>query len=92
MQTIDTERKSRINYLAKSDSDYLLSLEKKILASESIHNISLITKFLNFSKDIEYDHPGQTKEIYLAHPFRVACIYKDVVKPSKSDGSYFRFL
>jgi len=86
MQAINIEKNLRVNYLINQNSDYLLSLEEKVLSYESGDNISLITKGLNFAKEIEYEHPGQTKEIYLAHPFRVSCIYKDIVKPSKLDG------
>ena len=86
MQTINTERNLRMNYLVKQNSDYLHSLEEKVLSSESSDNINLIIKGLNFAKEIEYEHPGQSKEVYLAHPFRVSCIYKDIVKPNKLDG------
>ncbi len=83
---IGNERQKRIDYLINKNSDYLVNLEEKVLSHESGENISLITKGLNFAKQMEYEHPGQTKEVYLAHPFRVSCIYKDIVNPNKLDG------
>ena len=86
MQAIKIERNLRINYLVKQNFGYLLSLEEKVLSFQSIDDLSSVTKALNFAKDIDYNHPEQTKEIYLAHPLRVACLYKDIVKPAKLDG------
>ncbi len=34
---------------------------------------------LRFARALEYDHPGQSAEVYLAHPIRVATLYLDFV-------------
>mgnify|MGYP005743574057 CR=1 FL=1 len=80
MQSIECERNFRLNYLLSNNSDYLTNLEQQVLSLLEQAHYKVVKKGLEFSKKIEYNHPGQTKNIYLAHPFRVACIYKDIVK------------
>ena len=79
MQSIECERNFRLDYLLSNNLDYLTNLEEKVLSLLDQTKYKVVKKCLEFSKKIEYNHPGQTKNIYLAHPYRVACIYKDIV-------------
>ena len=40
----------------------------------------------DYALSLKYNHPGQSKEVYLAHPMRVSMLFLHTVHPMDTDG------
>lgn len=87
LRSIEEEREWRLAFLNKPDKSVEREIMKAILSIESAEARTYLEKALEYAQSIDYNHPGQTKEIYLAHPMRVAILYMYFVKPVDTDGA-----
>lgn len=71
LSLIQEERERRIKGLKKVDSIALKAWDDLLLKYENHKSIKL-EKAFSFGKNINYNHPGMSSEIYFSHPVRVA--------------------
>lgn len=75
---IEFERQSRMRFLSKPDDSVLARFDielSKIAEKKEILNA------WQFAQILDYHHPGQSKDLYLAHPLRVATMFIQLAEP-----------
>jgi len=73
-EQFDTERKKRIRDEIGLNGSTELNFRTAVAHKFPVAENSLVMDALQFSKSIEYSHPGLSKEAYLNHPLRVATL------------------
>jgi len=84
--TIEEERKSRISFLQKPNDSIISEFTDIVLHHKNIEHNSHLQDAWDFALSLDYHHPGQSKEVYLAHPMRVAMLYSQEVYPVDDVG------
>ena len=83
LNTIQAERASRMAFMRSPDSSVLDAFDREL---SNLANINAISKAWDYAQALDYRHPGQSKEVYLAHPLRVATLCIQLVKPLSING------
>jgi len=86
LRSIEEEREWRRAFINSPDKSVEREFAKAILSIESAEARTNIEKAVGYAQSMDYYHPGQSKEIYLAHPMRVAILYMYLVRPVDTDG------
>jgi (p)ppGpp synthase/HD superfamily hydrolase len=87
LRSIEEEREKRIAFITTPDKSVEREFTKAILSVEPAETRTNIEKAFEYAQSMDYNHPGQSKEIYLAHPLRVAILYMHFVKPADTEGT-----
>jgi len=74
-------------FLRKPDGSVISQFEHSILQIDSAVVRLNLVKAWEYAQGLDYHHPGQSKEIYLAHPLRVATLYLQMVRPAEEKGA-----
>jgi len=83
LNAIQDERSKRFQFLKNADGSTAVEFMKRVTQlglDESIKHA------WRYAQTLDYHHEGLSKEMYLAHPLRVALLYLDVVKKHDSLG------
>lgn len=70
---LERERAERLGHLREPDSSAERALALELDAHPELAPFG--RRALDFARGIEYEHPGQSKAMYLAHPMRVTSLY-----------------
>jgi (p)ppGpp synthase/HD superfamily hydrolase len=71
---INKERENRIKGRLAPDPNAILLWNIAINGIQNFEKKEKLIKAFNFAKEIEYKHEGLSKDIYFAHPVRVAAL------------------
>jgi (p)ppGpp synthase/HD superfamily hydrolase len=83
LNTIQAERASRMAFIRNPDGSVLEAFDREL---SNLANINDISKAWGYAQTLDYHHPGQSKEAYLAHPLRVATLCIQLVNPLSING------
>lgn len=86
LKTINQERESRISFLRQPDNSIVKEFTDTVLNQEDNTTQRRLNDAWDYALSLDYHHPGQSKEVYLAHPMRVAKLYSQVVRPMDVTG------
>lgn len=86
LNTISNERTARIAFMKSPDSAVLDDFNNKLGKLSALANVSVISEAWGYAQTLDYQHPGQSKEFYLAHPLRVATLCIQLVEPASING------
>lgn len=75
LASIDEERWRRETFLSEPDGSVGRALDDALASLNDAGVRAAIQPIRSFAASLHYDHPGQSKEVYLAHPTRVATMY-----------------
>jgi (p)ppGpp synthase/HD superfamily hydrolase len=81
MQSIDQERSRRFEDMRNDGANSRERLISKIKAVFSPEDVSYLLRVLSFAESLDYQHGALTKKTYLSHPYRVAMLSMDLIKP-----------
>lgn len=68
------------------DSTVLNDFSNKLAKLSALANVSVISEAWDYAQTLDYQHPGQSKEFYLAHPLRVATLSIQLIEPVSING------
>lgn len=86
LDTINQERESRISFLRQPDDSIASKFTDTVLRQEDDTTQRRLSDAWNYALSLDYHHPGQSKEVYLAHPMRVAMLYAQMIRPMDTTG------
>lgn len=86
LETIEKERASRLSFLRKPDDSIVRVFADTVLRQEDDTTQRRLNDAWDYALSLDYHHPGQSKEVYLAHPMRVAMLYSQSVRPMDTTG------
>lgn len=85
--TIDAEREARVAFLRHPDDSAITRFDGAVLHIDSAEVRASLMRGWEYAQSLDYHHPGQSKELYLAHPLRVASLYLRIVRPIEEAGA-----
>lgn len=81
MKDINHERLLRFGDMRNNGSDSRARLLSQMEASFAPQERAYLMDVLAFAESLDYQHGRLTKEVYLAHPYRVAALSMDILQP-----------
>lgn len=83
---ITAERNSRIAFLLKPDASVVRQFDETVLTIDDTAVRRALLSAWEYAQRLDYCHPGQSKELYLAHPLRVTTLYMRLISPIDQAG------
>lgn len=79
---IPDERRTREAFLSAPDDSVRADLDAALASVPDPALRSRIEQVRQYAESLHYAHPGQTADVYMAHPFRVTTMYLRAISPS----------
>lgn len=86
LKSIEIERESRMQFMRDPDGSVQAQFETVLSNGLSLTDKKTIADAWVYAQSLDYDHPGQNKAAYLAHPLRVATLCAQLVSPINVKG------
>lgn len=86
LDSIEVERRNRFAFLQHPDDSVFRCFVDVLQRTCSATTQHLLMDAWRYANCLDYHHPGQSKEVYLAHPLRVATLYLRLVSPISDPG------
>jgi (p)ppGpp synthase/HD superfamily hydrolase len=86
LDSIEVETQNRFAFLQHPDDSVFRFFVDVLQRTCSATTQNLLMDAWRYANRLDYHHPGQSKEVYLAHPLRVATLYLRLVSPISDPG------
>jgi len=86
LSSIEAERESRIRFLRRPDESVRCQFDEAVLGIDSLTARQRVYAAWDYAQSLTYHHPGQSKQVYLAHPMRLATMYMRLVRSFDESG------
>lgn len=84
---LETERRSRVEQLKQGGATFARNALETLLAARSDESVTRTAAHaVEWASALAYEHPGVSRETYLAHPFRVCAMYLEYAPQVVEDG------
>lgn len=86
LDSFRAERASRMDFMRNPDCSVLNQFNHAVTLLDCSAVRCGLMRAWEYAQSLDYNHPGQSKELYLAHPLRVTTLYMQLSKPADEEG------